>query len=143
MLADANLLLFAVDESSRFHPAAATWLTDALNGTRRVALPWPVLNAFLRISTHPRAFAHPLSPDEAWRYVDEWLACETVWIPNPTDRHVDILRTLVRPYQLRANLVSDAHLAALAVEHGLTVYSADTDFARFAEIRWVNPLVPA
>ena len=143
MLADANLLLFAVDASSRFHQAAAGWLTDALNGARRVALPWPVLTAFLRVSTHPRAFAHPLSPDEAWRYVDEWLACETVWIPNPTDRHVDILRTLVRSYQLRANLVSDAHLAALAVEHGLTVYSADTDFARFAEIRWVNPLVPA
>jgi toxin-antitoxin system PIN domain toxin len=142
MLADANLLLFAVDASSRFHQAAAGWVTDALNGARRVALPWPVLTAFLRISTHPRAFAHPLSPDEAWGYVDEWLACETVWIPNPTERHGDILRTLVRSYQLRANLVSDAHLAALAVEHGLTVYSADTDFARFAEIHWVNPLAP-
>jgi uncharacterized protein len=143
MLVDANLLFFAVDQSSAFHQAANTWLTDALNGARRVALPWPVLLAFLRISTHPRAFTHPLSPDEAWRYVDEWLACEAVWTPNPTDRHVDILRTLVGSYQLRANLVSDAHLAALAIEHRLTVYSADTDFARFSEIHWVNPLAPS
>jgi uncharacterized protein len=142
MLIDANLLLFAVDASSPFHKPAATWLADAINGAQRVAVPWPVLSAFLRISTHPRASEHPLSPEEAWRYVDDWLACETVWIPNPTDRHADILRALVLGYQLRANLVSDAHLAALAVEYGLTVYSADTDFARFTEIRWINPLAP-
>jgi uncharacterized protein len=143
MLVDANLLLFAVDASSPFHQAAATWLTDALNGPRRVAVPWSALSAFLRVSTHPRASEHPLSPEEAWRYVDEWLACETVWIPGPTDRHAGILRELVLSYQLRGNLVSDADLAALAIEHGLTVYSADTDFARFSEIRWVNPLAPS
>jgi uncharacterized protein len=143
MLVDANLLLFAVDESSQVHVTAARWLADALNGHRRVGLPWPVLNTFLRISTNPRSAVHPLSPEEAWQYVEDWLACDTVWIPTPTDRHADILRTLMLSYRLWGNLVSDAHLAALAIEHGLTVYSADTDFARFSEIRWINPLAPS
>jgi toxin-antitoxin system PIN domain toxin len=143
MLLDANLLLFAVDQSSPFHAAAAAWLTEVLNGARRVAVPWPVLGAFVRISTHPRAAAHPLSPEQAWRHVESWLACDQVWIPNPTERHAEILGTLIVSYQLRGNLVGDAQLAALAIEHGLTVCSADTDFARFKEIRWVNPLVPA
>ena len=143
MLVDANLLLFAVDRSSPFHGAAAAWLTGALNDARRVGIPWPSLAAFLRISTNPRASEHPLAPDDAWRHVEAWLACDPVWIPAPRERHAEILGGLVVTYQLRGNLVSDAHLAALAIEHGLTVCSADTDFARFREIRWVNPLVPA
>ena len=140
MLVDANLLLFAVDRSSPFHEAAAGWLTGVLNGGRRVGIPWSSLAAFVRISTHPRASEHPLSPERAWRHVDGWLACDPVWIPAPTERHADILGGLVVSYQLRGNLVSDAHLAALAIEHGLTICSADTDFARFREIQWVNPL---
>ncbi len=140
MLVDANLLLFAVDDASSFHQTAAAWLTGVINGPRRVAIPWPVLSAFVRISTHPRASENPLSPKEAWRYVDRWLACDGVWIPNPTDRHAEILGSMIVSYELRGNLVSDAHLAALAIEHGLAVCSADTDFARFREIRWVNPL---
>jgi toxin-antitoxin system PIN domain toxin len=140
MLVDANLLLFAVDRSSPFHQTAAGWLNEQLNGVRRVGIPWPSLAAFLRIGTHPRASERPLSPEAAWRYVDEWLACDPVWIPGPTERHAEILGGLVVSYQLRGNLVSDAHLATLAVEHGLTVCSADTDFARFREVRWVNPL---
>jgi len=143
MLVDANVLLLAVDAASPFHETAATWLTGVLNGARRVAVPWPVLGAFVRISTHPRASEHPLGPADAWRYVDDWLACDTVWIPNPTHRHAEIFGALVVSYQLRGNLVSDAHLAALAVEHGLTVCSADTDFARFREVRWINPLAPS
>jgi uncharacterized protein len=140
MLVDANLLLFTVDRSSPFHEAAAAWLTGVLNGGRRVGIPWPSLAAFVRISTHPRASEHPLSPGGAWRHVEGWLACDPVWIPAPTERHAEILGGLVVSYQLRGNLVSDAHLAALAIEHGLTVCSADTDFARFREIQWVNPL---
>jgi uncharacterized protein len=140
MLIDANLLLFAVDRSSPFHQAAAVWLTGVLNGSRRVGIPWPSLAAFVRISTHPRASERPLSPEVAWRHVEAWLACDPVWIPGPTERHAETLGGFVVSYQLRGNLVSDAHLAALASEHGLTVFSADTDFARFREIRWVNPL---
>ena len=140
MLVDANILLFAADKSNSFHKPAADWLNEHLNGPRRVGLPWQVLSAFLRVSTHPRAGQHVLAPDQAWSQVDDWLTADVVWIPAPTERHADVLRSLVLTYQLRGNLISDAQLAALAVEHGLTIYSADTDFARFREIEWANPL---
>jgi hypothetical protein len=140
MLVDANLLLFAVDRSSPFHARAGDWLTSALNGRRRVGLPWQTLGAFLRISTNPRAAERPLSPDEAWACVESWLTTDTVWIPAPTERHAEVLGSLIRTHRLRGNLVSDAQLAALAIEHGLTVCSADTDFALFGEISWQNPL---
>jgi len=140
MLVDANLLLYAVDESSVHHQRAREWLTEVLNGHRRVALPWLALAAFVRISTNPRASDQPLSPGEAWRHVTDWLACDVTWIPNPTDHHADVLGSLLLRYDLRANMVTDAQLAALAIEHGLALCSADTDFARFSEIRWVNPL---
>lgn len=140
MLLDANLLLYAVDASSPFHAAARDFLTEALNGPRRVAFPWPSLLAFLRISTHPRAATTPLSAEAAWQYVEDWLAADVAWIPTPTPRHAEVLARLVRERHVTANLVPDAHLAALAIEHGLAVASADTDFARFPELRWINPL---
>jgi toxin-antitoxin system PIN domain toxin len=140
MLVDANILLFAVDADSLLHVDAADWLATRLSGTQRVALPWSSLSAFLRISTHPRATERPLSPDRAWGYVRDWLAAGPAWIPSPTERHAEVLGGLVTRYQLRGNLISDAQVAALAIEHGLTVCSADTDFARFSEIRWENPL---
>jgi toxin-antitoxin system PIN domain toxin len=140
MLVDANILLYAVDETSASHDAAANWLFDQLNGVRRVGLPWQSLIAFLRISTHPRAVEHPLSPSKAWGFVEAWLAAEAAWIPLPTERHRDVLGALITAYSLRGNLVSDAEMAALAIEHGLTIVSADTDFARFSEIRWEDPV---
>jgi uncharacterized protein len=140
MLVDANLLLYAVDRMSPFHAPAAQWLTDQLNGPRRVGLPWQSLVAFVRISTHPRASATPLDPGAALRHVGDWLAPEVAWIPTPGPQHATVLVDLVQRYQLRGNLVSDAHLAALAIEHGLTLCSADSDFARFRELSWSNPL---
>jgi hypothetical protein len=140
MLVDANILLFAVDDSSAFHARAADWLTSQLNGRRRIGLAWQSLGAFVRISTNPKAASRPLAPEEAWSYVESWLAVDTAWIPSPTERHADVLGSLVRTYGLRGNLVSDAQLAALAIEHGLTVCSADADFGLFTEIRWENPL---
>lgn len=140
MLVDANLLLFARDAQSPFHTRSRDWLTAALNGPVRVGLPWQSLVAFVRISTHPRVYDRPLDPDEAWQQVDEWLEAASVWTPSPTQRHATVLGELVRRYQIRGNLASDAHLAALAIEHGLELCSADTDFARFSEVRWVNPL---
>jgi uncharacterized protein len=140
MLVDANILLFAVDRTSRFNQVAVRWLTERLSGTRRVGLPWQSLGAFLRISTHPRAYERPLAPAEAWSQVEDWLAADAAWIPGPTARHGEVFGSLVTSYELRGNLISDAQLAALAIEHGLTVCSADTDFARFREIRWENPL---
>jgi toxin-antitoxin system PIN domain toxin len=140
MLVDANILLFAVDATSRFHEVASAWLTGQLNGPGRVGLPWQSLEAFLRISTHPRASEHPLRSEAAWRFVRDWLDADAGWTPAPTDRHAEVLGGLIHAYDLRGNLIPDAALAALAIEHGLAVASADTDFARFREIRWVNPL---
>jgi uncharacterized protein len=139
MLLDANLLLYAVDRSSRFHETAADWLTEQLNGPVRVGIPWQSLVAFLRISTHPRAAESPLTPDDALGYVEDWLTADSVWTPVPGPRHGELLADLVQRYQLRGNLISDAHLAALALEHGLPLASADSDFARFTDLRWINP----
>lgn len=140
MIVDANVLLYAVDSNSPFHEPSREWLEDALNGERRIGLPWVSLSAFLRISTHPRASEEPLSPTEAWEFVSDWLDAEPTWIPQPTSRHADVFRRLVVDGDLRGNLVTDAYLAALAIQHGVGVCSADSDFARFREIRWINPM---
>jgi len=140
MLVDANILLYAVDESSVFHGRARRWLEDALNGSRRVGLPWQSLVAFVRISTNARAMAEPLSAAQAWALVDGWLDAPAAWIPQPTAGHREILRRLVTEFDLRGNLVSDAVLAALCIEHGVAMVSADSDFARFPEVAWVNPV---
>ena len=143
MLVDANLLLYAVDVESPDHGVAAAWLTERLNGPRRVGIPWLSLVAFVRIATHPRASRSPLSPAAAWSHVQDWLACDVAWTPGPTGRHAEVLGELITRHRLSGNVVTDAHLAALAIEHGLVVCSADADFARFAEIRWDNPLRPS
>ncbi|MDQ3114712.1 MAG: PIN domain-containing protein [Actinomycetota bacterium] len=142
MLVDANILLYAVDEDSPFHPAARGWLEAALAGPRRVGIPWSSLTAFVRIATHPRATHSPLSPAEAWEFVDDWLDAPATWVPAAGRGHRDLLGRLVRDLDLRGNLVSDAALAALCIEHGLQIVSADSDFARFTEITWINPVRP-
>ena len=143
MLVDANVLLYAVDEHSPFHPAARPWLEDALNGPRRVGLPWQSLTGFLRIVTNPRAVPNPLSPAAAWAFVEAWLDASSAWIPEPGKGHRAILGRLVRELHLSANLIPDAALAALCIEHGLAIVSADSDFARFAELNWINPIANA
>lgn len=140
MLLDANLLLYAVHERAAQHGAAVEWLTEQLNGTRRVGLPWQSLSAFLQISTHPRAFARPLEPEVAWERVSDWLSSPAAWIPEPGPGYAPLLGELVIRHQVRGNLIPDAQLAALAREHGVAVCSTDTDFARFSEIRWIDPL---
>lgn len=140
MLLDANILLYATDSSASEHGRAVRWLTDQLNGQRRVGIPWEALTAFVRIATHPRVADRPLQPEAAWRFVEAWLEVEVVWIPVPTERHAEVMGGLIHKYRVGGNLIPDAHLAALAIEHGLEVCSADTDFARFSEIRWRNPL---
>lgn len=142
MLLDANILLYAVDEASPFHQRASTWLTDQLNGARRVAFPWQSLVTFIRISTHDRASQHPLTAEQAAGFIVDWLEPEVSWIPREGPGHARILTDLITRYQLRGNTISDAHLAALAIEHGLEVCSNDSDFARFSEVRWINPVAP-
>jgi len=140
MLVDANLLIYAHDDSSPHHEAARSWLEGRLNEPRRVGIPWVSVIAFLRLTTNPRVSADPSTPDEAWGHVDSWFTSPSAWIPQPTSRHAEVLRGLVVGHGLTANLISDAHLAALAIEHGLEICSADSDFARFHEVRWYNPL---
>jgi uncharacterized protein len=140
VIVDANILLYAIDETSQFHKPARSWLEEALNGPRRVGLPWPTLTAFLRISTHPRAARYPLTAREAWDFIADWLDASAAWIPLPGPRHAELFRRLTVDGGLQGNMVSDAHLAALALEHGVGICSADSDFARFGELDWVNPL---
>jgi len=141
ILVDANILIYSHVESFAQHEPARNWLDQQLNGSTRVGLPWVSLLAFLRLVTNPRVFERPESMVDAWRQVLAWLACETAWIPQPTERHVDLLDQLLALPGVHANLVPDAHLAALALENGLTLCSTDGDFARFPSLRWINPLV--
>lgn len=140
ILLDANILVYAYMSQSKRHGEALDWLDEQLSGTDAVGLPWGSLLAFLRVATNPRAFS-PASPmNLAWRQVSDWLAADPVWVPSPTPRHAGILGALLADTAGHSNLVPDAHLAALAIEHGLTLCSADGDFARFPGLRWTNPL---
>jgi predicted nucleic acid-binding protein len=104
-------------------------------------LPWFSLLAFARVVTNHRLFSQPKAVPEAWTQILDWLGNENAWIPQPTTRHADVLGTLMALPGISSALVSDAHLAALAIEHGLTLCSADGDFARFPGLRWYNPLI--
>lgn len=140
MLIDANLLIYSRDEESPFHAAALSWFSTQLNGERPVGIAWSSTLAFLRVITNPRVTVSPLTAHEAWATVDSWFSSPVVWTPAPTDRHRGVLANFVTSLDLTAKLVPDAHLAALAIEHGLEVCSADSDFARFPGLRWRNPL---
>jgi uncharacterized protein len=122
------------------HDASRIWLEERLGGTSKVGLPWHSMLAFLRIVTNPRLFQPPTRMASAWHQVERWLAQQPTWIPQPTDMHSAILSQLLSD-DVHGELVPDAHLAALAVEHGLTVCSTDGDFARFPGVRWQNPLL--
>lgn len=121
------------------HDRAREWLDSALT-TGRIGFPWQSVVAFVRLVTNPRIFDRPEPTDDAWRQVEAWLDAEPAWIPLPTEQHRTILGRLLADTDARANLVHDAHLAALAIEHGLAVVSTDGDFARFPDLRWIDPL---
>jgi len=139
-LLDANLLLYALNEDAPNHLRAKTWLEEVLSGTEVVAFAWTVLLAFLRLSTRTAAFPRPLSVNEAVSIVDLWLAQPCAQVVHPTDRHLQVLKRLMAPLGTGGNLTTDAHLAALAIEHGAELCSCDNDFRRFPGLRWVNPL---
>jgi uncharacterized protein len=138
-LPDVNVLLYAVDEESRHHVGARVWLEEALSGTETIAFCWSVLLAFVRLSTRPVVFEEPLGVDEALDLVEGWLGQPNATVIDPTMRHVATLRDLLSPLGTAGNLTSDAHLAALAIEHGAELCSYDGDFARFPGLRWTRP----
>jgi toxin-antitoxin system PIN domain toxin len=140
ILVDVNILIYASNAESEQHDSSREWLNHQLSGPTEVGLPWASLLGFLRITTNPRLFRRPLSMSEAWSQVSGWLAAEPVWTPGPTERHAAVLADLFALPGLHGSLVPDAHLAALAIEHGLTLCSTDGDFARFPGLNWRNPL---
>lgn len=140
ILIDANVLVYAHVTAFAQHDRARAWLDGQLNGATPVGLPWASLLAFLRLVTNPRVFERPEPMGDAWRQVLAWLGCETVWIPQPRERHAALLGELLAIPGSHANLVPDAHLATLALEHGLVLCSTDSDFSRYPALRWLNPL---
>lgn len=142
ILIDVNLLLYADVAMYTQHVTAKTWLDGILNGNERVGLPWESLNGFMRLATNPRIFTQPLNVAEAWLRVQSWLAHPVVWTPAAGPQHVAIFDMLVAGKSMTTKHVPDAHLASLAIEHDLTLCSADKGFATYPGLKWQNPLSP-
>lgn len=138
-IVDANVLLYAVNEASPQHAASIRWLDESLDGDDNVAFTWNVLLAFVRIATNPRIMPVPLSAEEAMGQVQEWIAAPSAHVLNPGERHATILADLLLATGATANLVNDAHLAALAIEHRAGVVTFDADFERFEGVRVHRP----
>lgn len=140
-LVDANILIYAYDAESPHHDAARRWLERTLSRPEPVGFAWETILAFLRIVTHPRVFERPLTVDEASAAVTSILAEPVVSLALPSERHWEILAQLLLDAKARGPLVMDAHLAALAIEHGATLATTDRDFARFSGLQVVDPLI--
>ena len=141
ILVDVNLLVYAWDQRSASHEAAIRWLDAKLSGTARVGLPWECLLGFMRVVTNPRIYEKPAPIHVAWGQVEHWLSAPNSWVPVPGNRHREVLGLLMYHLGGGPKLIPDAHLAALAIEHGLELCSTDGDFARFEGLRWKNPLI--
>jgi hypothetical protein len=137
---DANLLIYAVNADAPLSRRAKAWLESVLNGREAVGFSWNAILAFLRLSTRQGLFERPLTPDRAFDIVAAWLSRPCAAIVDPGPRHLQVLRDLLRPLGTAGNLTSDAHLAALAIEHSAELCSTDGDFARFQGLNWRNPL---
>jgi toxin-antitoxin system PIN domain toxin len=137
---DANLLLYAYNADAPQQPAAAHWLAGLVDSGEPIGLPWVTIWAFVRISTNPRIWADPLSATQAFAIVKEWIAQPAVILLQAGARHAELLERMVGEYAATGPLVTDAVLAALAMENGALLASTDQDFRRFPTVRWVNPL---
>ena len=140
ILIDANLLIYAQIREVPQHQSAREWLDRQLTEANSVGFPWESITAFLRVVTNPRILERPVPLADAWRQARDWLGSDPAWVPLPTEDHLRVLDELLNIPGLRANDIPDAHLAALAISHGLILCSADAGFARFPRLRWTNPL---
>jgi uncharacterized protein len=140
IIVDLNLLVYAVNRDSARHVAAKTWWERVLSADEPVGIPWTVILGFLRVTTSGRVLPKPIRAEQALAIVDEWLARPVVVPLSPSERHWTVLRDLLSDAGTAANLTTDAHLAALAIENGAELCSTDADFARFKTLRWRNPL---
>jgi uncharacterized protein len=142
ILVDANILLYAEDELSSQHGSAKEWWDQQLSGSSPVCLCWTVIGAFIRIASNPRVFENPLSGKESIARVQGWFDQPCTRIVEATERHWQVFQQMLNDGQALGNLVTDAHLAALAIQHGCELMSTDADFARFPRVKWRNPLAP-
>lgn len=140
IIVDANVLIFAVDKDSPSHGRAHSWVEQAFSADEIVGLPWNVLLAFIRIATRAGILRQPLGIEAALGCVQAWLEQPVARIVTPTPAHFGVLAALLRDVGTAGNLTTDAHLAALAVEHGARICSADRDFLRFPGVELINPL---
>lgn len=138
-LVDLNVLLYAVNRDASRHKAVRTWWEAAVAGDEPVGLPWIVLLGFLRLATNARVFPRPLTHEQATERVDAWLVHSNIRVVSETKEHWRILKELLADSGTAGNLTTDAHLAALAISHGATLFSCDADFGRFRTLRWRNP----
>lgn len=137
---DANIMIYAVDAESAHHDRARSWFEACLSGSETIAFAWAAMLVFVRITTNPRIFVSPLDVDVAFDLVDAWLGQPCTTVIHPGDRHAAILRELLEDAGTAGNLTTDAHLAALAIEHGAQLCSTDSDFTRFTGLQSLNPL---
>lgn len=137
---DINLLVYAYNSDAPLHRSSKLWWEGLLNGKETVALPWAVVCGFVRLMTHPAVLETPMPPARALEHVRTWLERPNVQTLDPGPRHLDILEALFRSLGVAGNLTTDAHLAALAIEHQCELHSNDADFGRFPGLRWRNPL---
>ena len=140
ILVDTNLLLDAGIRQAADHERARQWLDGQISSGARVGLPWHSLLGFVRLASNPSLTPRTISVTDAWRVVRKWLTADGVWIPQPTERHADVIDALIFSGNVGSRAVTDIHLAALAIEHDLTLCSADKGFARYSKLRWTNPL---
>ena len=140
ILIDVNLLLYAYNSAAPEHSVARQWLEETFSNPEPVLLPWTTVLGFLRIATSPKVWSQPLLISQAVEIVDSWLSLPNVTVIQAGDRHWPILRELLPASQSRGALVPDAHLAALAIEHGAVLFTNDRDFARYDGVRIANPL---
>ncbi len=137
---DLNLLVYAHSTESTLHPVARKWWESLVNGRERIGMPWIVATGFVRIMTHPAVQTHPATPPQAVEMVQAWFQSPNVYTLSPGVEHLRIFGDLLTSAGVGGNLVTDAHIAALAIEHQAEVHSNDHDFARFRGLRWRNPL---
>ena len=143
IIPDINLLLYAYDSASPFHAKAGPWWRECLSGTEPVGLPRVVVFGFVRVGTNPRASQHPMTPAEAARHVRSWLGRPVVQVLDSGPHHVEQVLTLLENVGAAGNLVTDAQIAAIALDHGALLHTSDSDFVRFSGVRWFNPITGA
>lgn len=137
---DVNLLLFAQNEDAPEHSRAARWLEEVWRSREPIGLPWVTIWAFFRLSTSRHILPRPNTPRQARSVIEEWLALPDVSIPEAGPRHIEILERLMTSHSVSGSRTTDVVLAALALEHNAQLASADREFERFAELKWINPL---